>query len=208
MDVSLEVLQQRIERSCEFISNFFFNVGRRQSQPGKPFRVIAVLIWLLSNNVFLAICFLQRYPNLYDFVEAYQADSQRAVLTFLQWLQDDDTYRTVLEGIASIEHPMRRQADVFLMESLLVQLLIWQNQRGLTVDLPQAANTYFRLWTHRPIAARTRRWLHRLAWHRNTRRHWGVLLRRNWILTLTVLPLDREMSREDIRDRVFIWQEI
>ena len=37
-----------------------------------------------------------------------------------------------------MDHSLRRQADVFLMESLLVQLISLQNMRGLTVDLPIA----------------------------------------------------------------------
>ena len=202
MDASIGTLHDRIWQSCERVNRLFRNVSRRQVQPPSHLRVTAVLIWVLSSNVLLPIVFLQRYPALQHIVEAVQTDPALTALMFLEWILDDDVYGTVLACIESLDHPLRRKADIFLMESLLVQSISWQNSRGLTVDLPQAVNLYLRLWTHRPLAAATRQWLHRLVWHRNTRRHWGVLLRRNWLLSLTVLPLDRELTRESITDRV------
>ena len=202
MEASIGRLQDRILQSCERVTSLFRGVSRRRVQPPTRLRVISVLIWMFSRNVLLPIVFLQRYPSYQSAIEAVSSHAERMVLLYLEWMQDDDVYGTVLACIESVDHPLRRQADTFLMETLLVQSISWQNSRGLTVDLPQAVNLYLRLWTHRPQAIATRHWLHRLVWHRNTRRHWGVLLRRNWLLSLTVLPLSRELPRETITDLV------
>ena len=202
MDASIGSVHDRIQQSCERVSRLFRNVSRIQVQPPRHLRVLAVLIWVLSRNVDLPIVFLQRYPSLQHIVESVQADPELTALMLWEWILDGDIYSTVLACIESLDHPLRRKADTFLMESLLVQSISWQNSRGLTVALPQAVDLYLRLWTHRPLAGATRQWLHRLVWHRNTRRHWGVLLRRNWLLTLTVLPLGRELTRERICDGV------
>ena len=202
MDTRVERLYQSILQDCARGHSALRSVVRRQLQPSIRLRVIALLIWVLSRNIFWAISFLQRYPAHHPLLDTFQADSSRAVLTFLGWLQDDAIYGLLLACIESVEHKLRRTADVFLMESLLVQLISWQNLRGLTLDLHQAVNLYVRLWSHRHVAGATRQWLHRLVWHRHTRRRWGVLLRRNWILTTTILPYGRELLPESIRDKV------
>ena len=130
MDASIGRLHDRIRQSCERVSSLFRNVSRRQVQPPSHLRVIAVLIWVLSSNVLLPIVFLQRYPSLQHVVEAVQADPGLTALMFLEWILDDDVYSTVLAGIESLDHPLRRKADTFLMESLLVQSISWQNSRG------------------------------------------------------------------------------
>ena len=168
MDGPLDAVQQTILHNCARVNSLFRNVSRRTIQPATHLRAIALLIWLLSNNIFFAICFLQRYPAVHSFLETLHTDSQRAVLTFLEWLQDEEIYGTVLACIDNVEHILRRRADTVLMESLLVQFISWQNSRGLTVDLHQAVNSYLRLWAHRPVAGPTRQWLRRLVWHRNT----------------------------------------
>ena len=202
MDASISSLHDRVLQSCERISNLFYNVSRSRVHPCNRVRVIAVLIWVLSSNVLLSIVFLQRFPALQYIIDDVQADPGLTALMLLEWMQDDDVYSMVLACVDSLDHPLRRKADAFLMESLLVQFICWHNARGLTVDLHQAVNLYLRLWTHRPVAVSTRQWLHRLVWHRHTRRRWGVLLRRNWLLSLTVFPLGRELGRESIIEGV------
>ncbi len=100
---------------------------------------MVLLIWFLSSNVVLALCFLMRYRAHEESTTPLVSDRHLASLTFLEWTRDREVFGTVLRCIESMDHSLRRQADVFLMESLLVQLISLQNMRGLTVDLPCGA---------------------------------------------------------------------
>ena len=88
------------------------------------------------------------------------------------------------------------------MHTCLVSVIVEHSRRSLTVDLPQAVQTYLRLWSHRPMSERTARSLQRLMWQRNARRRFGVLLRRNFMLVLTTYPTARALSREEQLSRV------
>jgi hypothetical protein len=88
------------------------------------------------------------------------------------------------------------------MQTCLVDFTVAQNQRGLTVDLPQALHVYLRLWSHRAMSDRTAMCLRSLAWHCNSRRKKGVALRRNFMLLITALPASRELDRPQFVTRV------
>ena len=130
------------------------------------------------------------------------ATLESAALSLLHWFKIGRVRNLVMAAIESLDHPIRYRADVFLMHTCLVGLIVDQNKRGLTVDLPGAVQVYLRLWSHRPMSDRTAVALRRLAWHRNSRRRFGVLLRLNFMLVLTTLPQARELSREEQLTRV------
>ena len=91
-------------------------------------------------------------------------------------------------GDHSDSHCCRIRARNFLMPTCLVEFVVGQNLKGVTVDLPQAVEVYLRLCSHRPMSAVTATHLRRLVRHRNSRRRFGVSLHRNFMLTLTTLP--------------------
>ena len=49
-----------------------------------------------------------------------------------------------MPAIESLDHPIRYRADVLLMHTCLVGLIVEHNKRGLTVDLPEAVQVYLR----------------------------------------------------------------
>ena len=70
------------------------------------------------------------------------------------WFKEERVQRLVLAAIESLDDPIRCWADVFLMHTCLVSVIVEHSRRSLTVDLPQAVQTYLRLWSHRRVSAR------------------------------------------------------
>ena len=162
------------------------------------------MIWFLSTSPSLAIVYLQSRSIFRADVTAEMLTSTQAALTLLEWFKEEKVRALVIAAVDSLEHPVRHRADVFLMQTRLVELIVTQNQKGLTMDLPQAIQTYLRLWSHRPMSERSGRVLRNLVWHRNCRRRFGVLLRRNFMLVLTTLPSSRDLDREEQLARVIV----
>ena len=189
-------------RSCAAVNDIYATLRRRTEGPRLETRAVAVLVWFLSSCPLLAVVYLQqRSVDNYD-VSRDMATLELAALSLLDWFKIGRVRNLVMAAIESLDHPIRYRADVFLMHTCLVGFIVDQNKRGLTVDLPRAVQVYLRLWSHRPMSDRTAVALRRLAWHRNSRRRFGVLLRLNFMLVLTTLPQARELSREEQLTRV------
>ena len=162
-----------------------------------------LLVWLLSSSLDLAILYLHRCrPDAACEVEFFTY-REVAALTMLDWLHQDHMYHELLTGVDSIANPYRQLADRFLIDSMVVEYIVRKNGQGLTVDLAQTILVLLRLWSHRSRSQRVDRWLRKLVWHRNTRRHYGVWLRRNFMLCITAFPLQRELAEHQITERVF-----
>ena len=189
-------------RTCAVVSDTYSRLGRRTGVPRLETRVAAVLVWCLSSCPSLAVLYLQQCI-VGDFeVSRVMGTPELAALTLLDWLKSRRVQNLVMAAIDSLDHPLRYRVDVFLMHTCLVDFIVDQNKRGLTVDLPEAVQVYLRLWSHRPMSDRMAAALGRLVWNRDSRRRFGVLLRRNFMLVLTTLPRARELSREEQLTRV------
>ena len=191
-----------LSRSCVAVIDIYMRLRRRTEGPRLETRAVAVLVWFLSSRPLLGVIYLQQ-RNLDNFdVSKNMATDELAALSLLDWFKNGRVRNLVMAAIESLEHPIRYRADVFLMHTCLVGLIVEHNNRGLTVDLPEAVQLYLRLWSHRPMSDRTAEVLRRLVWHRNSRRRFGRLLRLNFMLVRTALPLARELSREEQLTRV------
>ena len=190
-------------RSCDFVNDIYATLRRQTDGPRLETRAGAVLVWFLSSCPLLAVVYLQQrsWRSCSFDVSRDMASLELAALS-LDWFKIGRVRNLVMAAIESLDHPIRYRADVFLMHTCLVGLIVDQNKRGLTVDLPGAVQVYLRLWSHRPMSDRTAVALRRLAWHRNSRRRFGVLLRLNFMLVLTTLPQARELCREEQLTRV------
>jgi hypothetical protein len=184
------------------VSHIYANTSRRRPGPDRRIRALALLIWFLCRNADLAVAVLLFKASSDDFGIDFIQDRAVACLTMLDWFRDRDVQALVLAGIDSLHDPLRQEADVYLVQSLLVEYICCMNARGLTVDLQQAVLVYLRFWSHRPVPEQLQRRLNRLVWHRNSRRHFGVALRRNWMLCLTTLSPGRDLAHSEIVDRV------
>ena len=173
-----------LSRTCDAVNDIYFRLRRRNQGPRLETRAVAVLVWFLSSCPLLAVVYLQqRSFDNFD-VSKDMATLELAALSLLDWFKIGRVRNLVMAAIESLDHPIRYRADVFLMHTCLVGIIVDQNKRGLTVDLPEAVQVYLRLWSHRPMSDRTAVALRRLAWHRNSRRRFGVLLRLNFMHVL------------------------
>ena len=181
----------------------YHNLARRSRRcPHRTTRVVAIVIWFLSRNLDFAVLYLQTRRTATITSTDFYKDAHVAALTMLDWFLDAAIRDVVLAALTSLGHQCRHQADTFLMQTCLVEFIVAQNQRGLTVDLPQALHVYLRLWSHRAMSDRTAMVLRRLAWHRNSRRRFGVALRRTFMMSITSLPPSRELNRGQLAIRV------
>ena len=170
--------------------------------PPRNVRAVALLIWILSRKADLAMCYVLSRGKTYDLDGCDLSDSARVVLFLAEWLRDEKLRHSLHAGLASLEVRDRIAADVFLVRSLLISYIIQQNANGLTVDLSHAIFKYVKLWSYRPTSERVRARLSRLIWHRNSRRKFGVELRKEWDLTINVFETARELPAHAIRRQV------
>ena len=198
-----------LARSCLAVTDIYHKLLRRRQEPCVKVRAVAILTWFLSSCPWLAVVYLQQRRLTSFEVSMEMATLELAALSMLDWFKDARVRTLVMSAIESLDHPIRERADEFLMHTCLVSRIVDHNQRGLTVDLPQAVQTYLRLWSHHPMSERTARKLQILVWHRNSRRRFGVALRRNFMLVLTTLPHARALTRDEQFARVVShWQVI
>ena len=157
-------------RTCAVVRDTYSRLGRRTGVPRLETRVAAVLVWCLSSCPSLAVLYLQQCI-VGDFeVSRVMGTPELAALTLLDWFKSRRVRNLVMAAIESLDHPLRYRVDVFLMHTCLVDFIVDQNKRGLTVDLPEAVQVYLRLWSHRPMSDRMAAALGRLVWNRNSRR--------------------------------------
>ena len=165
----------------------------------KQVRVIALLVWFLSGKSDLAMSYVLSRGKEYDLDNVDLMSAAHVALYIVQWLRDASVISAVHTGLAELRDPLRIAADQYLMHSLLIEFIMTQNQKGVAVDLVTAIAKYIRLWSMRPITDKVKQRLARLVWHRNTRRRFGVNLRREWALCFNTFSDSREPTSDQIR---------
>ena len=165
-------------------------------------RISSLLVWFLSRSVDLAMLHLHQCVSDEARDLGFFSHRSVAALTMLDWLRQDQTYHHVLTAIDSLEDPYRQRADTFLIDSMVVEYICRRSAQGITVDLAQTILVLLRLWSYRPRSDRVTRRLQKLLWHRNARRRYGGCIRRNFMLTITSYPLQRELGDQEITQRV------
>ena len=68
------------------------------------------------------------------------------------------------------------------MEAILVGRIMEASRRGVVMPLQAVIDEYLCMWMSRSVPHALVSFLTRLAYHRNTRRHFGVHLRKVWSL--------------------------
>jgi len=192
----------RLNRDLGTVVRLLDSAFRRQDGPDRRTRAVAILVWFLSRSPALAVMYLQSRSSVRIRSEDFYQDTEVAALTMLDWFGEPSTRDVVFAAIDSMDHTVRVLADTFLMMTCLVDYIVAQNQRGVTVPFTHAVEVYLRLWSHRPVSARSGLALRRLAWNRNSRRRFGQELRRSFMLSNTALLPARELKRDDLVLRV------
>ncbi len=158
-------------------------------------RISAVVVWQLTRSVHMAKLYLMS-KGLESLSEDVAAVGEPcAALTLTEWTERHAD--EVLAALGDIEHPRRCAVDAFLVRSLVAEYVYAQNRKGVTAPTSSAIDFYIRLWILRPVPALLRNHLVRLTHHRNTRRKFGQLLRKEWMLEVATHRLGAALSIEE-----------
>ena len=172
----------------------------------KQVRVVALLVWFLSQNSDMGMSYVLSRGQEYD-LAGVDLFSRRHVALFLAaWLADKSVRDALHAGLSALEDQHRTVADQYLLHSLLMEFVIKQNQKGIAIDLTALIAKYIRLWSHRPMTDIMEKRLAKLVWHRGTRRRFGVNLRREWGLCFNRFEDPRDLTTSQIIAKVKLCQ--
>ena len=172
----------------------------------KQVRVVALVVWFLSQNSDLGMSYVLSRGQEYD-LGGVDLFSRRHVALFLAaWLADKSVRDALHAGLSALEDQHRTVADQYLLHSLLMEFVIKQNQKGIAIDLTALIAKYIRLWSHRPMTDIMEKRLAKLVWHRGTRRRFGVNLRREWGLCFNSFEDPRDLTTSQIIAKVKLCQ--
>lgn len=163
-------------------------------------RITAVLIWYLGSSTSLAKVYMASKGSTSLQDESAIAE-ERCALTLTSWLLENE--ETVILAMSDLENPLRMTADAFLVRSLVAQYIMYQNTKGLTVQSREAIDLYLRLWYLRPVPEAMKPILLRLTHHRNTRRKWRQLLRKEWMFDIGQHSVPASLPDAETAARVF-----
>ena len=181
-----------------FISFYLLSI-MDTSGPPLHVKVVAVTIWILSRQADLGVYYALSRQRRYNFEGTDLTNRCCSALMLASWSVDPECATRVIDALGAVDNRNRILADTFLVQSVLVNWIVEQNSKGISVDLPHAIWKYIRLWSHRSIADSAAERLRKMLWQRHARRRFGVDLRREWCLTRTTFNQAREISQEDVR---------
>jgi len=165
-------------------------------------RVVTCLIWFLSESADLAEAYLLSKGLTDTVMSCERYSSERAVLIFTAWLTAESQF--VLDALSNLENTHRIEADCYLVRSLTAQVIQNQNRKGILVTTSEAIYHYLRFWSLRAVPTVMQPVLRKLTHHRNARRKFGQLLRREWMLDYGSFKQAAELSKQEIHDRAVV----
>ena len=171
---------RRLERIDTKIRVAVVNKVALPSESNQRQRVVACIIWVLSDTPALGDAYLHSKGCVATGTCKEDSSPDKTVLTLLGWLAANTD--TILAALVDMENPFRIEADCFLVRSLTAMVVHVQSSKGVLVTTTEAIHTYLRFWSFRPVPAVLQPALRKLSFHRNTRRKFGQLLRREWML--------------------------
>ena len=165
-------------------------------------RVVTCVIWFLSESAPLAEAYVLSKGLADTLMSAVEYSPERAVLIFSMWLAAES--QLVLDALSNLENAHRIEADCFLVRSLTAEVIQYQNRKGVLVTTSDAIYHYLRFWSLRSVPMVMQPVLRRLTHHRNARRKFGQLLRREWMLDYGSFKTAAELSEQEIHQRALV----
>ena len=162
-------------------------------------KVRAVLALAITGSMFWVIAFLLLHPPFREHPEMFSwANLMNAALR--PWLADQNVLDGVLAAVASWDNLDRLAVEEFLMESVTLQLLSEQNQKGLVVPGATVLVFYLKCWQARGGGALARARCSRLATATATgRKNWLRRFRQRWhVLHAPLLPSSLHAADDSI----------
>ena len=152
-------------------------------------KVRAVLALAITGSMFWVIAFLLLHPPFREHPEMFSwASLMNDALR--PWMADQGVLDGVLAAVASWNNMDRLAVEEFLMESVTLQLISEQNQKGLVVPGATVIVFYLKCWQARGGGALARARCRRLATATATdRKNWLRRFRQRWqVLHAPLLP--------------------
>jgi len=145
------------------------------------FLVVAMLIYVMTDDFDVALHFL--LTKSAHLPTASVLTFEGTVREAWPLLLDDASFAAscALE-LCFPQGLLRLQAEQFIMEAILVARIMDASRRGLVLTLQAVIDEYLGLWMKRSVPDPFVPVLTRLTHHPNTRRKFGVRLRRTWNL--------------------------
>ena len=121
--------------------------------------------------------------------------------TITEWYEKHRHTTAFADMKGRLTHPLRNEVDDFLMESMVYEMVLTQNKKGIVVPTDTVFQEFARVWALRPQSAKTARRLLRLQNNTLARKSWARSFRRRWRLRWGKLPAShgvtaRELSRK------------
>jgi hypothetical protein len=169
-------------------------------------RVVACIIWALSQSI--ALCEAYLLSTCHTGMGSSGADwsPRRSLLTLVGWLELDHT--DIVAALVDPENPRRVEADCFLVRSLTALVVHVQCLKGVVVSTAESVYHYLRFWSLRPMPDVLRPILRKLTYDRNSRRKFGQLLRREWMLEYGSHRLAAELPEDETNRRAIIKETV
>ena len=151
--------------------------------------LVAAVLQLMTGSFDLVLVYLLWRRSLRP--RHTQGPLEGIVTHVWEHLFEDDLFcmRCCME-LMDRSSAVRMSADRFAMESILVERIMQSARRGVVMTLDRAIEEFLGLWCQRSyIPDGAASWIAKLAYHRNTRRKFGVRLRQIWNLQMGSLRL-------------------
>ena len=169
-------------------------------EPTTKIKLGTVLIFSLSQDAALASLWGQRQQETRRRHDGLWPATVTPMLVRAWWDQYQGHPR-ITAAMSSLSNQSRREADEFLMESLLAEEVVEQNRKGIVMCPKLLLESYMRKWRTRPRAVATDRWLCDLETNQDLQTVWRRAFRRRWRLEWSNLPEFRCLGQEDIKAR-------
>lgn len=163
-------------------------------------RIVACVIWVLSDTAPLSEAYLLARGCTATETSAADSSPDGILLLLMGWLVAE--FECIFAAVTDMENPYRVEADCFLVRSLTAMVVHVHSQKGVVVSTAETIFHYLRFWSFRPVAAALQPVLRKLTYHRNVRRKFGQLLRREWMLDYGSHRIAAELSDDETTQRV------
>lgn len=161
---------------------------------GPQSRSVALVVWLLSRSISLAVLFIWTCVNGFWEDQTVVPSEEQACATLSLWLADDSVFLLVSSALDNLDDAIRVRSDKFLIETFVVEFVLAENARGQSVSPSLVISKYIEFWQHRPPSDAVQEWLARFE---NARRDFCRQFKARWGFHLGQIPYNPCPEVED-----------
>lgn len=170
--------------------------------PSVRVQLVAVLIYTLSQNPHWALCFVRMHQARHASrtTRLPRNVTEEIVRQWRRRFAGEAFFEPMLSTVC---HPLREQADMFLMETLVYEFVKQQAAKGCTAPTSTLVMKFVKSWQHRPTCDHVKAWLDKLLHDKTTQKNWSRRFRSNWGLRWGVLVPALPVTQQELKDKVW-----